>query len=120
MGIEKVNIYGIPPEEQQPLMEALNATGFVFISEGAGRNLQFFPKNQDRSKAISALFELLDLDYSQVMALGDATLDMPSIRQARIGVAMSNAPAHVKAAADYIAPPYDRDGAADAIEKFLL
>ncbi|MDI9519879.1 MAG: HAD family hydrolase [Bacillota bacterium] len=119
-GIEKVNLYGVPEEKQQPLIKALDETGFLLITEGAGKNIQFFPKSQDRCEAIDTLFQKLGLDYSQVMALGDSTLDMPSIKKAKIGVAMSNAPRHVRDAADYIAPPYDQDGAADAIEKFIL
>lgn len=119
-GIEKVNLYGVPKDKQRPLIDALNETGFVLVTEGAGKNIQFFPKNQNRDEAIDALFQLLDLDYSQVMSLGDSALDKPSIKKAKIGVAMSNAPKHVKDVADYIAPPYDLDGAADAIEKFIL
>jgi hydroxymethylpyrimidine pyrophosphatase-like HAD family hydrolase len=120
VGIEKVNLYGVPGEKQQPLIKALEETGFLLITEGAGKNIQFFPKSQDRCEAIDTLFQKLGLDYSRVMALGDSTLDMPSIKKAKIGVAMGNAPQHVRDVADYIAPPYDQDGAADAIEKFVL
>ncbi len=119
-GIEKVNLYGVPEDKQQPLIKALQDTGFVLVTEGAGKNIQFFPKAQNRDEAIDALFARLGLDYSQVMSLGDSTLDKLSIQKSKIGVAMSNAPQHVKDVADYIAPPYDQDGAADAIEKFIL
>ena len=42
------------------------------------------------------------------------------LRAAGLGIAMENAPDNVKAAADVIAPPCDRDGAAQAMEKYLL
>ncbi len=119
-GIEKVNLYGVPQDFQQPLIDGLNETGFVFLTEGAGKNIQFFPKSQNREEAIASLFQKLGLSYEVVMALGDSALDKPSIAKAKIGVAMSNAPQHVKDVAAYIAPPYDQDGAADAIEKYIL
>ena len=42
------------------------------------------------------------------------------IAHAGIGVAMGNAPDSVRQAANYIAPPIDREGVADAIERFVL
>ena len=120
IGIEKVNLYNIPKERQQPLIDALNATGLVSIFEGAGKNIQFFPVRQNRDHALEALFERLGIGFEHVMALGDSTLDMPAISKAGIGVAMGNSPQWVKDEADFIARHYTENGVAQAIEKYLL
>ena len=46
--------------------------------------------------------------------------DISMLRWAGLGIAMANAPENVKAAADVIAPACDEDGAAWAMEKYLL
>lgn len=120
IGVEKVNVYGVPAEQQQPMIRALLDTGIVTITDGAGADIQFFPKRQRRVDAMDALFSRLGYGYESVMSLGDSRLDQPMIENAAIGVAMGNAPEQVKAVADYVTAPFDHDGVADAIEKYLL
>jgi len=86
----------------------------------AGEDLQFFPTRQKRSEAVDALLAHLGYGFESVMSIGDSTLDADMIRKAAVGVAVGNAQDHVKAVADYIAAPYDRNGVAEAIQKFIL
>ena len=90
------------------------------ISEGAGRNIQFFPKRQSRVKAMNALFEFLGYGFESMMSLGDSILDKDMIVNSAIGVAMGNAPEEIKAVADYVTGPYDQDGVAEAIYNLLF
>lgn len=120
IGIEKVNIYGVPEHSQKPIIDALLETGVIDISEGAGRDIQFFPKRLDRAQALDALFARLGLDYENVMTLGDSALDAPIIKRSGLGVAVENAPNWVKEQAAYVTAPFYEDGVAQAIEKFLL
>lgn len=120
IGVEKYNLYGVPEEMQQQLIEDIKATGLANISDGAGVNVQFFPKRQSRVDAVNALFKRLGFGYESVMSLGDSRLDADMIRHAAIGVAMGNAAQCAKDVADFISLPYDQDGVAVAIEKFLL
>jgi len=64
--------------------------------------------------------ELLGLQRNNVMAIGDNFNDLEMLEYAGIGVAMGDAPETVKAIAQWVAPSVDEDGAAMAIEKFLL
>ncbi len=64
--------------------------------------------------------ELLGLEPSQVMTVGDNFNDLEMLEYAGIGVAMGNAPSDVQAIAQWVAPSVEQDGAAVAIEKFLL
>ena len=120
IGVEKFNLYGVPSEKQESLLAALKNTGIVHITEGAGKDIQFFQKKQKRVDAMNALFEHLGYGYESVMSIGDSQLDADMISRAAIGVAVGNAPDEVKAVADYVSAPYYEDGAAKAIEKFLL
>jgi Cof subfamily protein (haloacid dehalogenase superfamily) len=64
--------------------------------------------------------ELLGLQAANVMSVGDNFNDLEMLEYAGIGVAMGNAPADVKAIAQWIAPSVEQDGAAAAIEEFVL
>jgi len=120
IGVEKFNIYGVPKELQASLIAEIEATGVANISDGAGVNIQFFPKRQSRVEAVRKLFERLGYGYESVMSLGDTRLDADMIEYSAIGVAMGNAAQCAKDVADFITLPYDQDGVAVALEKFLL
>ena len=60
------------------------------------------------------------LTAANLMACGDGWNDLPMIRYAGLGVAMGNAQAPVKAAADYQTADNDHDGVGLAVEKFIL
>jgi Cof subfamily protein (haloacid dehalogenase superfamily) len=64
--------------------------------------------------------ELLGLQLANVMAIGDNFNDVEMLEYVGFGVAMGNAPAAVQAIAKWVAPSVEEDGAAVAIEKFLL
>lgn len=120
ISVEKFNIYGVPEQKQQGILDQLEHTGIVHITEGAGVDIQFFPKRLNRKAAMDALFSRLGIGFEQVMSIGDAAMDAPVIREAAIGVAVGNAPGWLKAEADYVAAPYYENGVAEAIEKYLL
>lgn len=64
--------------------------------------------------------ELLGLQSTNVMTIGDNFNDVEMLEYAGVGVAMGNAPAGVQAIAQWVAPTVEEDGAAVAIEQFLL
>ena len=64
--------------------------------------------------------DLLGLHRANVMTIGDNFNDVEMLEYAGIGVAMGNAPVAVQAIAQWVAPSVEEDGAAVAIEKFLL
>src|SRR5262245_20764717 len=78
--------------------------------------------NPDCSKtnAIRHLAGRCGVDLAEVMAVGDNFNDLDMIEAAGLGVAMGNAPAEVRARADWVAPPVEEDGLAVAIERFVL
>lgn len=64
--------------------------------------------------------EMLGLSVQNVMTIGDNFNDLEMLEYAGLGVAMGDAPADVKAIAQWVAPSVEEDGAAAAIEAFIL
>ncbi len=71
-------------------------------------------------EAIRFLLEKWSISPDEVMAIGDQENDLSMICGAGIGVAMGNAPDHVKAQANHVTLTIDEDGAAHAIERFVF
>ncbi len=73
-----------------------------------------------KGEALARLARWLDISREEVMAIGDDGNDVAMIEWAGLGVAMGNAAPSAKAVADVIAPSLERDGAAWAIERYIL
>jgi Cof subfamily protein (haloacid dehalogenase superfamily) len=70
--------------------------------------------------ALRSLAEEWGIRPEEILAIGDQGNDISMIRNAGVGVAMGNAPDDVKAEADFVTLPIDRDGVVEAIERFVL
>ena len=60
------------------------------------------------------------IDQSETMAFGDGENDMEMLEFVQLGVAMGNAPDCIKAVADAVTETNENDGAAIAIERYVL
>jgi len=78
------------------------------------------PRGVSKGDALRRLAAHLRIPQAEVMAIGDQDNDASMIAWAGLGVAMDNGSPAVKAVADWIAPPLAEDGAAVAIERFIL
>jgi Cof subfamily protein (haloacid dehalogenase superfamily) len=78
------------------------------------------PFGVDKGDALRRLAEHLEVSQAEVMAIGDQDNDSAMLAWAGLGVAMGSGSEAALAAADWIAPPLSADGAAVAIERFLL
>ena len=76
--------------------------------------------NATKSRSLAWLAEYLGVGRHEVMAVGDGGNDADMLAWAGLGVAMGDAMPEVKAAAGVVAPPFDQDGLAWAIETCLL
>ena len=73
-----------------------------------------------KGNGVLKLCEILEIEPQRVLAIGDADNDISMLEVAGVGVAMGNGSAGTKAVADWIAPPIAEDGAAVALQKFIL
>ncbi len=78
------------------------------------------PLGVSKGATLHRLAAHLDVPQAQVMAVGDQDNDTTMISWAGLGVAMGNGSPAVKAVADWVAPSLAEDGAAVAIERFVL
>jgi Cof subfamily protein (haloacid dehalogenase superfamily) len=74
----------------------------------------------NKGSALQVLCQYLQLQPTEVMAIGDQGNDLSMLKYAGVGVAMGNATLAVKAAASYETADNDHDGVAWAIEHFCL
>ncbi|MDE6945694.1 MAG: Cof-type HAD-IIB family hydrolase [Anaeroplasmataceae bacterium] len=81
--------------------------------------LEFLNKETNKGNALKVLAEFLDIPLSDTMAIGDAGNDLAMIETARIGVAMENAFAEIKKAANYITASNEASGVAEALNHFI-
>ncbi len=68
-----------------------------------------------KGSGLERLCGLLGLSPAESIAVGDAENDIPMLRSAGLGVAMGNAPDHVKAAANRVVSDLDHGGCAQAV-----
>ncbi|MBQ8201489.1 MAG: HAD family phosphatase [Clostridia bacterium] len=92
----------------------------VEISSSWWDNFEVNPQGANKGAALTALAGRLGIPMSQVMAIGDNDNDIPMITAAGVGIAMGNATASTKAAADYITLPNDAHGVAAAIRSLAF
>lgn len=73
-----------------------------------------------KATGVETLASRLGLTLADVLAVGDGENDLPLLRAAGLGVAMGNAPEHVRAQADAVVRGHDEDGVVEALERFVL
>ena len=89
------------------------------ITSSESTRIDFVKKGMSKTKAIQTLIETLNIESSEVIAMGDAENDMDMIMYAGCGVAMGNANDKVKSVADYITDTNDNDGVSKALLKLI-
>jgi 5-amino-6-(5-phospho-D-ribitylamino)uracil phosphatase len=82
--------------------------------------IAFMNPNCSKASGVAVLAQHLNIPLQQVMALGDNNNDIAMLRSVGLGVAMGQASATVKAAAQAVTASNAEDGAAEAIENYAL
>jgi Cof subfamily protein (haloacid dehalogenase superfamily) len=73
----------------------------------------------NKGDGIAALARAFEVELAQVAALGDMPNDLPMFARAGVSVAMGQAPACVRAAANATAATNEENGVADAVLRFI-
>jgi len=94
--------------------------GEVTIVPSHPHLVEGLPPGVDKGHGLAWLAKHLGVAQDAVLAIGDSEADVPMLEWAGIGVAMGNGSSAAKAAADWVAPTLEEDGAAVALEKFCL
>ena len=117
--VEKAQFPWIPPE-LGPAVEAALKDVAVSAVWASATSMEITHPDANKGNGLGHLCRLLDIPPEQVMALGNSGNDESMLRAAGLGIAMGNAPDSIKAIADAVTEPADRDGAAIAIETYCL
>jgi Cof subfamily protein (haloacid dehalogenase superfamily) len=88
------------------------------INRYGNRSCEIMQKGITKATGLRALSEHTAIPLSKILAIGDDTNDIEMIRQAGIGVAVSNAKSEVKEAADHVTLKSNTNGVIEAIERF--
>lgn len=111
----KINLYHADPAERIRTRDQLAGTEMeTAFSEVS--SLECSARGVDKGSGLLALCGELGILPERCIAAGDADNDLPMLRAAGLGVAMGNAPAHVKTAADLVVADLDHGGCRQAVE----
>ena len=121
-----MSVYG-PQAAVQELANAWKShlgTG-VSVFEGASpRNdcwvTYFTPSQTSKAHGAQTIANLLSIPNEQALAIGDERNDIELLRWAGLGVCMGDGHAEARACADFVTGSPAEDGAAQAIERFVL
>ena len=91
------------------------------VSYSSNRYMEFNKIGIDKGQGLYKLAELLGIDISEVIAVGDNYNDMPMLKVAGLSVAANNAVEDVKKACDVVTEADNNEGViAEIIERFIL
>lgn len=91
------------------------------VCYSSNRYLEFNAPGVNKGAGLMELARRLGVRPEETMAIGDSSNDIAMIRDAGLGVAVSNASDEAKAVADYVCELDNNAGAvAEAIERFVL
>lgn len=118
-----ISAYGTP-ERMRPLVARLTEMlpgNLSIIQSGSAHvwGVEIYAAGVSKQLGLETITRHLDIDRSEVMAIGDHMNDIEMIQWSGIGVAMGNALPEILAVADWITAPLWEDGVAIAIEKFV-
>ena len=82
--------------------------------------LEVLPANASKGKALQRLLKEMNIDPKHVLAIGDGENDSEMLETAGVSVAIGNAVESLKKIADHEVASNDKDGVAEAIEKYVL
>ena len=119
--VTKVLAVGEPPipTEVAPLAREAFA-GLADVTISHPRFLEFVAPGVSKGRAIRWLARRLRIPLGATLAIGDQWNDLEMLAEVGHGTAMPTAPREVRAAARYVAPPLEEDGAARMIEDLVL
>ena len=81
--------------------------------------LEIVPPGIEKAASLEKLLKIFGCTQDELIACGDSMNDATMVSFAGLGVAMGNAPAHVKTAADRVVSDLDHGGCAEAIRILL-
>lgn len=120
-GIVKIVWSGLPDSVKRWNAAAAERFGesISYASSGA-EYLEFFDRRVSKGAALARLCDILNIDISETIAIGDSYNDEQLLRAAGLGIAMGNAPDAIKDICAEVTTSNDEDGVRLVLEKYFL
>ena len=119
LALDKINLPYIPDELRTEAERALAAAPVSFAWSSPG-SIEITHREATKANGMLAVCRMLGIGPERAMAIGDSGNDITMLKAAGLGVAMGSAPREVKDAADAVTVSNREDGAAIAIERYIL
>jgi Cof subfamily protein (haloacid dehalogenase superfamily) len=120
-GVSKVMAAGEPPLPVDVLPAARERfAGRADVTVSHPRFIEFVAPGVSKGRGVRWLARRHGVRLGAVLAVGDQWNDLEMLIEVGHGAAMPTAPAEVRDAARYIAPPLDEEGVASLIEALVL
>ena len=81
---------------------------------------EIFSKDASKGNGLKALSAHLGIEKEEIACIGDGQNDSFMFEESGLKIAMGNAEEMLKQRADYVTSSNRHDGAAEAIEKYIL
>lgn len=117
---ENISIMLRSMEERDRVAAALEQIPDILVLRSWKTDLEVIDAKADKGTALLWLAHRLGIHRDEVMAMGDGGNDCHLLEAAGLAVAMANAVPELLRTADAVTASGDEDGAAQAIEKYVL
>ena len=91
----------------------------AYVTRSYPEFVEILDPRVDKAQALAFVAARLEIELSEVLAIGDSWNDVPLLRAAGVGIAMGNAPDELKAIATAVVADVEHDGVAEALEKYV-
>ncbi len=117
---EKINLPYLPEKLRGEIKERLSQNKNVKLVSSIFDNLEINAAGCHKGAALAALGEILDISRENTAAIGDNGNDREMLEYAGLSIAMGNATEEIKKIAKATTASCEEDGAALAIENYIL
>lgn len=118
--IENINIHFRELEDKANFNKILSSYRGITVTSSMPHNIEIGGETTSKATAIKSLCEILGIEETSVMAVGDSPNDSAMIKASGLGIAMGNAVEEVKKIADFVTLSNNEDGVAYAVKKYIL
>jgi Cof subfamily protein (haloacid dehalogenase superfamily) len=119
--VSKVLAVAVEPMDETILEDARRRfAGRAEVTISHPRFLEFLAPGVSKADGVRHLARRARVPMANVLAIGDNFNDLEMLAAVGHGAAMPSAPAPVRAAARYVAPPLAAEGAAQLVERLVL
>jgi hydroxymethylpyrimidine pyrophosphatase-like HAD family hydrolase len=100
--IESIAVFFAGKEDEVRCKEILSKNSNLFMATAWNYSFEIFSADAGKEKALQKLFDMIDIDFEDVIYLGDNDNDIETLKLAGLGLCAGNGSESAKKAADKI------------------